>query len=320
MMKRAFTMIELVVAIVISGILLSIGVKIFDVIYTNYIRQKRIVELESISKTVIEQIEKRLSYRIKPTLSMKIGDDYKALDKAKEAEEGVIDYPFIWYMQSYETQRIFDSENNRIFGWTGFINLDLDKDKTFPDENGLTINSPKSNFSKIKDIINDLGFSDLFIIFKVDPENNINRYYVKPNTTNLINPLAHKIEIESNTNLKINKPLKEILEKKDANDKFINKLEISELYYLSHSINQLSIDNSKNLLLTEFIPFGDNGAHKEVSKNVLATNVSSLRFKYLGGSDSISIKLCLEDPNTEIEDPNTGNKRILEVCKTQVVQ
>lgn len=318
MMKRAFTMIELVVAIVISGILLSIGVKIFDVIYANYIQQKRIVELESISKTVIEQIEKRLSYRIKPTLSMKIGDDYKALDKAKEAEEGVIDYPFIWYMQSYETQRIFDSENNRIFGWTGFINLD--KDKTLPDENGLTINSPESNFLKIKDIINDLGFSDLFIIFKVDPENNINRYYVKPNTTNLINPLAHKIEIESNTNLKINKPLKEILEKKDANDKFINKLEISELYYLSHSINQLSIDNSKNLLLTEFIPFGDNGAHKEVSKNVLAANVSSLRFKYLGGSDSISIKLCLEDPNTETEDPNTGNKRILEVCKTQVVQ
>ncbi|MDV2489478.1 MULTISPECIES: type II secretion system protein [Campylobacter] len=40
-MKRAFTMIELVVAIVISGILLSIGVKIFDVIYTNYIRQKK---------------------------------------------------------------------------------------------------------------------------------------------------------------------------------------------------------------------------------------------------------------------------------------
>ncbi|OCR96412.1 prepilin cleavage protein [Campylobacter fetus subsp. testudinum] len=314
-MKRAFTMIELVVAIVISGILLSIGVKIFDVIYTNYIQQKRIVELESISKTVIEQIEKRLSYRIKPTLSMKIGDDYKSL---KEADSDDTKNPFIWYMQSYETQRIFDSENNRIFGWTGFINLD--KDKTLPDENGLTINSPKSNFLKIKDIINDLGFSDLFIIFKVDPENNINRYYVKPNTTNLINPLAHKIEIESNTNLKINKPLKEILEKKDANDKFINKLEISELYYLSHSINQLSIDNSKNLLLTEFIPFGDNGAHKEVSKNVLATNVSSLRFKYLGGSDSISIKLCLEDPNTEIKDPNTGKDQILEVCKTQVVQ
>ncbi|AVK82036.1 type II secretion system protein [Campylobacter fetus subsp. testudinum] len=314
-MKRAFTMIELVVAIVISGILLSIGVKIFDVIYKNYTQQKRIVELESISKTVIEQIEKRLSYRIKPTLSMKIGDDYKSL---KDADSDDTKNPFIWYMQSYETQRIFDSENNRIFGWTGFINLD--KDKTLPDENGLTINSPKSNFLKIKDIINDLGFSDLFIIFKVDPENNINRYYVKPNTTNLINPLAHKIEIESNTNLKINKPLKEILEKKDANDKFINKLEISELYYLSHSINQLSIDNSKNLLLTEFIPFGDNGAHKEVSKNVLATNVSSLRFKYLGGSDSISIKLCLEDPNTETEDPNTGNKRILEVCKTQVVQ
>ncbi|OCS03161.1 prepilin cleavage protein [Campylobacter fetus subsp. testudinum] len=314
-MKRAFTMIELVVAIVISGILLSIGVKIFDVIYTNYIQQKRIVELESISKTVIEQIEKRLSYRIKPTLSMKIGDDYKSL---KDADSDDTKNPFIWYMQSYETQRIFDSENNRIFGWTGFINLD--KDKTLPDENGLTINSPKSNFLKIKDIINDLGFSDLFIIFKVDPENNINRYYVKPNTTNLINPLAHKIEIESNTNLKINKPLKEILEKKDANDKFINKLEISELYYLSHSINQLSIDNSKNLLLTEFIPFGDNGAHKEVSKNVLATNVSSLRFKYLGGSDSISIKLCLEDPNTEIKDPNTGKDQILEVCKTQVVQ
>lgn len=317
MMKRAFTMIELVVAIVISGILLSIGVKIFDVIYKNYIQQKRIVELESISKTVIEQIEKRLSYRIKPTLSMKIGDDYKSL---KDADSSDTKNPFIWYMQSYETQRIFDSENNRIFGWTGFINLD--KDKTLPDANGLTINSPKSNFSKIKDIINDLGFSDLFIfiIFKVDPENNINRYYVKPNTTNLINPLAHKIEIESNTNLKINKPLKEILEKKDANDKFINKLEISELYYLSHSINQLSIDNSKNLLLTEFIPFGDNGAHKEVSKNVLAANVSSLRFKYLGGSDSISIKLCLEDPNTEIKDPNTGKDQILEVCKTQVVQ
>ncbi|AJB45645.1 prepilin cleavage protein [Campylobacter fetus subsp. testudinum] len=317
-MKRAFTMIELVVAIVISGILLSIGVKIFDVIYANYIQQKRIVELESISKTVIEQIEKRLSYRIKPTLSMKIGDDYKSL---KDADSSDTKNPFIWYMQSYETQRIFDSNSDnikRIFGWTGFINLD--KDKTFPDANGLTINSPESNFSKIKDIINDLGFSDLFIIFKVDPENNINRYYVKPDTTNLINPLAHKIEIESNTNLKINKPLKEILEKKDANDKFINKLEISELYYLSHSINQLSIDNSNNLLLTEFIPFGDNGAHKEVSKNVLAANVSSLRFKYLGGSDSISIKLCLEDPNTEIKDPNTGNKRILEVCKTQVVQ
>ncbi|RUT51658.1 prepilin-type N-terminal cleavage/methylation domain-containing protein [Campylobacter fetus] len=302
-MKRAFTMIELVVAIVISGILLSIGVKIFNVIYTNYIRQKSIVELESISKTVIEQIEKRLSYRIKPTLSMKIGDNYKALDKATEAEDGNEKYPLIWYMQSYETQRIFDSvTGNRIFGWSGFINLD--KDKTFPDASGLTINSPGSNFSKIKDTITDLGFSDLFIVFKVDPENN-DQYYKK---TDNINPLVHKIEIKDDTNLSIKKP--KFLEKKDT-----NTLEISELYYLSHSINQLSIDNSNNLLLTEFIPFGNNdGTQKKVSENVLTKNVSSLRFMYLGGSDSISIKLCLEDPNFKINDQQ------LEVCKTQVVQ
>ncbi|ELY2080791.1 TPA: type II secretion system protein, partial [Campylobacter fetus] len=170
-MKRAFTMIELVVAIVISGILLSIGVKIFDVIYTNYIRQKSIVELESISKTVIEQIEKRLSYRIKPTLSVNIENKYKRLDKLTDDDiKTNKKYPIIWYMQSYETQRIFN-DDKRILGWSGFINLDKDKthpDKTDKNEEVLTINSPGSNFSKIENIIKDLGFSDLFIVFKVD--------------------------------------------------------------------------------------------------------------------------------------------------------
>ncbi|WP_419257920.1 type II secretion system protein [Campylobacter fetus] len=308
-MKRAFTMIELVVAIVISGILLSIGVKIFDVIYTNYIRQKSIVELESISKTVIEQIEKRLSYRIKPTLSVNIENKYKRLDKLTDDDiKTNKKYPIIWYMQSYETQRIFN-DDKRILGWSGFINLDKDKihpDKTDKNEEVLTINSPGSNFSKIENIIKDLGFSDLFIVFKVDQGNNNDQYYnIKSDDKN---PLAHKIKIKNDMNLNIDKP--KFLEKKDT-----NKLEISELYYLSHSINQLSIDKDNNLWLTEFIPFGnDNGTHKEVRKNVLAENVSSLRFMYLGGSDSISIKLCLEDPNFKIK----GQK--LEVCKTQVVQ
>ncbi|MFW5619385.1 MAG: PulJ/GspJ family protein, partial [Campylobacter hyointestinalis] len=112
-MKKAFTLIELVIAITITAILASIGTEIISTVYQNYIQTRSITKLEAQTELAITQISKRLQYRIKQTLVGYENGDYK------KDMIGCKDCGIAWYMQSYESRRLGEANKT---GWSGVIN------------------------------------------------------------------------------------------------------------------------------------------------------------------------------------------------------
>ncbi len=71
MKNKAFTMIEVIITIVLLGIIAGIGAEIISKMYANYIQSRTIAYLQSQSDITVEQIAKRLQYRIKDTIAMR---------------------------------------------------------------------------------------------------------------------------------------------------------------------------------------------------------------------------------------------------------
>ena len=67
-MKRAFTLLELVVVIVVLGIIAMMSFNAIMNIYSNYFQTKTVNELETQTEIALEQISKRLEHRIKPSV------------------------------------------------------------------------------------------------------------------------------------------------------------------------------------------------------------------------------------------------------------
>ena len=67
-MKRAFTLLELVVVIVALGIIAMMSFNAIMNIYSNYFQTKTVNELETQTEIALEQISKRLEHRIKPSV------------------------------------------------------------------------------------------------------------------------------------------------------------------------------------------------------------------------------------------------------------
>ena len=67
-MKRAFTLLELVVVIVVLGIIAMMSFNAVMNIYSNYFQTRTVNELETQTEIALEQISKRLEHRIKPSV------------------------------------------------------------------------------------------------------------------------------------------------------------------------------------------------------------------------------------------------------------
>ena len=67
-MKRAFTLLELIIVIVIIGIIAMMSFNAMMNIYSNYFQTRTVNELETQTEIALEQISKRLEHRIKPSV------------------------------------------------------------------------------------------------------------------------------------------------------------------------------------------------------------------------------------------------------------
>ena len=80
-MKRAFTLLELVVVIVVLGIIAMMSFNAIMNIYSNYFQTKTVNELETQTEIALEQISKRLEHRIKPSvIARKPSGEFLALN------------------------------------------------------------------------------------------------------------------------------------------------------------------------------------------------------------------------------------------------
>ena len=152
-MKRAFTLLELVVVIVVLGIIAMMSFNAIMNIYSNYFQTRTVNELETQTEIALEQISKRLEHRIKPSvIARKTDGAFLALN-----DSGVTlaqDYEILEFIPyAYE---IFNDvpSGNKAGRYSGYADLAKSSPAT-----GLI--SPGSNFTTgVVETIKDLTCRD----------------------------------------------------------------------------------------------------------------------------------------------------------------
>ena len=140
MQKRfAFTMIELIFVIVIMGIIGKFGVEFLAQAYTSYMYEKVNHTLQSNSGMAVEQIAKRLEYRIKDSV---IARETKTSDPIPLSDTNT--------SKTYTILEWIAYDNEGFRGitkpyWSGIIDLD--------DSNATVLTSPDTNTTALNALI-----------------------------------------------------------------------------------------------------------------------------------------------------------------------
>jgi len=277
MKRKAFTMLELVFVIVILGIVASIGADIIAKLYENYLKTRSINRLQSQTELVLDQIAKRMQYRIK--------DSVRVLDTAGA---------FVPLPDANSSYTILEwigiSNESFLGGWSGFIDLDSNDTNRSLDANGR-LKASGSDLNITNNIINALTYGDVSLdgagdapalIFKGKSSYNIGEYY----TQGIDN---HTLRVKRNgDNFTI-----------PADDNVTNS-EIFEQYWLSHSAFSIvpvlvgGVNDFNLTLRYNYQPWEDENSTVGNS-SVLMEHVSTFRFTQIG--ETIRIKLCIHDDN-----------------------
>ena len=298
--RSAFTLIELVMVMVVFGIVAGIGADIVASLYENYLRTRAINRLQSQSEIVLEQIAKRLQYRVKDSVraSNNNGATWTALSGAT-AGFNIIE----WIGVSNESLL----GENGLPGWSGLIDMESNETQLA----NRTLETPGSRLDYARNIILELtsgypnGAIDMndadgklpALIFKGAKATtailpyDVDHYYSQGG-----NNYTVRVAKVAGTNTRFVIPDDDNLTDFDG-DGFGD---LFEQYVLSHSAYALvpvGTANDFNLTLRfNYQPWnGENYNAGDTPSFVLAENVSTFRIRQDG--DVIRIKLCIHDNN-----------------------
>ena len=308
-MKRAFTLLELVVVIVVLGIIAMMSFNAIMNIYSNYFQTRTVNELETQTEIALEQISKRLEHRIKPSvIARKTDGDFLALNDSGvnlNAEYEILE--FIPY--AYE---IFNDvpSGNKAGRYSGYADLAKSSPAT-----GLI--SPGSNFStEVVETIKDLTCREDTNATCVDFKNKdggvvaifSDVYY------NVQDSFGYKGDITKLDIAKVG------VKSTDGNTLEISGFDgkqISEQYHLAYTANAIVPEQSADPkdaangvfdlnLYYDYRPWMGEKYKKNGEKATLAKNVT--RFVFTEKNGVIVLKLCMRAKNSEIT-----------ICKSKAV-
>lgn len=321
-MKRAFTLLELVVVIVVLGIIAMMSFNAIMNIYSNYFQTRTVNELETQTEIALEQISKRLEHRIKPSvIARKPSGEFLALNDSGVnlvAEYEILE--FIPYAYEIFNDVISLDANDHVIeqgGKAGRYSGYADLAKSSP-ATGLI--SPGSNFTTgVVETIKDLTcrgetrdatcvdftkkdggvvaiFSDVYY--------NVQSSFGYSNGTVPVSLDIAKVGVKST----------------DGNtleiSGFANK-QISEQYHLAYTANAIVPEQSADPkdaangvfdlnLYYDYRPWMGEKYKQNGEKATLAKNVT--RFVFTEKNGVIVLKLCMRAKNSEIT-----------ICKSKAV-
>ena len=303
-MKKAFTMLELVMVMVILGIVASIGAEIIASMYSNYLRSRTINRLESQTEITLEQIAKRLQYRIKESVITR--------DKANVGNPPLsLSDSSIALGSTYDILEWIGASNESFLGtprpgWSGFI--DLDNNDT---NRGLgRLKTSESNLTDAASTISALTDGNITLtttneaalVFKGMAYSVADFGWGNPNNGDG----TATLKIKTGASI-------DILEiSNDANP----PTEITEQYTLAHTAYAIvpSATNSTDFNVTlyyNYQPWLGRDYNTHGTPSVLAEHASLFRFRQ--DESTLRLKLCLHDAN------QTGVGDLIVVCKEKVV-
>lgn len=322
-MKRAFTLLELVVVIVVLGIIAMMSFNAIMNIYSNYFQTRTVNELETQTEIALEQISKRLEHRIKPSvIARKTDGAFLALNDSGvnlNAEYEILE--FIPYAYEIFNDVISLDANDNVIeqgGKEGRYSGYADLAKSSP-ATGLI--SPGSNFTTgVVETIKDLTCKDDTRNSKcVDFENKdggvvaifYDVYYDVQNSfgyKGISNLDIAKVGVKGGQS-GLNGDTLEI-------SGFANK-QISEQYHLAYTANAIVPEQSADPkdtangvfdlnLYYDYRPWMGEKYKQNGEKATLAKNVT--RFVFTEKNGVIVLKLCMRAKNSEIT-----------ICKSKAV-
>ena len=307
-MKRAFTLLELIIVIVILGIIAMMSFNAMMNIYSNYFQTRTVNELETQTEIALEQISKRLEHRIKPSvIARKPSGGFLPLNDSRvNLNSGYEILEFIPY--AYE---IFNDvpSGNKAGRYSGYVDLANSSPAT-----GLI--SPGSNFStEVVETIKDLTCKDdTRNATCVDFTNKDGGVVVI--FSDVYYDVQNSFGYKDNLNLDIAKVgVKSIDGDTLEISGFANK-QISEQYHLAYTANAIVPEQSADPkdtangvfdlnLYYDYRPWMGQG-YKNGEKATLAKNVT--RFVFIEKNGVIVLKLCMKAKNSEIT-----------ICKSKAV-
>lgn len=323
-MKRAFTLLELVVVIVVLGIIAMMSFNAIMNIYSNYFQTRTVNELETQTEIALEQISKRLEHRIKPSvIARKTDGAFLALNDNRvnlDAKYEILE--FIPYAYEIFNDVISLDTNDHVIeqgGKAGRYSGYADLAKSSP---AAGLISPGSNFTTgVVETIKDLTCRDeirnatcvdfenkdggVVAIFSDVYYNVQDSFGYKGNITKLdiakVGVKGGQSGLNGNT-LEISG--------------FANK-QISEQYHLAYTANAIVPEQSQSQadknngvfdlnLYYDYRPWMGEKYKQNGEKATLAKNVT--RFVFTEKNGVIVLKLCMRAKNSEIT-----------ICKSKAV-
>ena len=307
-MKRAFTLLELIIVIVILGIIAMMSFNAIMNIYSNYFQTRTVNELETQTEIALEQISKRLEHRIKPSvIARKPSGGFLPLNDSRvNLNSGYEILEFIPY--AYE---IFNDvpSGNKAGRYSGYADLTKSSPAT-----GLI--SPGSNFStEVVETIKDLTCKDdtrnATCVDFTNEDGGVVAIF-----SDVYYDVQNSFGYKGISNLDIAKVgVKSIDGYTLEISGFANK-QISEQYHLAYTANAIVPEQSADPkdtvngvfdlnLYYDYRPWMGQG-YKNGEKATLAKNVT--RFVFIEKNGVIVLKLCMRAKNSEIT-----------ICKSKAV-
>jgi prepilin-type N-terminal cleavage/methylation domain-containing protein len=274
MLRKGFTMLELIFVIVILGILSKFGVDLLAKIYENYVFSGVQNRLQSESEMAVRQIANRLQYRIKDSVIARGGVGGTIYPIGNTAIPGTTVLEWIgididgWRGSSTNTDPL----------WSGFIDLDSSSAAALATPGTSSIPTDSAIF---------------FIGSNVDLGSNFG--WGGEITTQ--NASMHRVTLDTTTTpLTFNSSLTT-----PPNDTFTG-VDVYEYYQLARSAFAVSHEDTDGngipdalFLYHDYQPWSgdDIATATERTKTLLMENVET--FKFRSGGDTIQVQVCVTD-------------------------
>ena len=293
--RFGFTMIELIFAIVILGIVSSIGASLIARVYESYITQRALHLASTKADLAAKQITARLTYRISASVIAKqlgVGGGYYTIDQADPTGN----YNILEWI-GYDNDSFSATAKP---GWSGFCDINAST-KT-------AIKTPGSDLNSTQIIIGNLGGSvtDAAIIFNGIDYSSLQNYHAVTmgfgtadyagtplaNTNSTISPVSSFDTAHSTINVT------------DNNSKIIR--DQYKLVWTAYALvpaqqtdnPNTAIDESKLFdleLYYNYQPWAAGGETYAVdaANSTLVKDVTAFKFKGMG--DTIRFKICVQE-------------------------
>lgn len=292
MIKKAFTLIELILVIVILAILSLIGTNIYTNVYKNYLTSKIVDEVEDKTQLALDQIASRLSDRVKQATigrkSSNTNDFVLVYDSRLQNDHDILE----WIGQSTQSRNLAGANVDESIGWSGFLDMGR-----YEGSKAILIGGRLSAAMNVINSISRGGNQNLAMIFQGISTTRENGYGFRGE-----NPDKIMVFNMPNNGARITL----------ARDYMGG--EISDRYQIAHSAYAIVPENGNLYLYYDYRPWIIGQTYRNGRKSLLVENVTLFRFRGFSAS-GMDLKLCV---NAGAEKHGVTDNRFV-VCKTKVV-